>query len=137
MDERTEFSRRLVAAMKQAGLRAISPTRLAIDFNLLHRGRPISTQAAHKWLNGMAIPAQDKLRTLAQWLQVSPAWLRYGTQEAAPVAHGVRQKLVAYQSLDDELLADFRRLSDGHRCAVRNLVAALLKLESDGEAAER
>ena len=48
------------------------------EFNLRWSGNPIRRQAAWKWLNGEAIPTQDKLQELARWLKVEPHHLRFG-----------------------------------------------------------
>src|SRR5260221_9377411 len=76
-EEKGHFSRRLKEAMRKARLDA-GPTRFAREFNLRHHGEPVTAQTARKWLYGGALPTQDKLRTLAQWLEGSPHWLRYG-----------------------------------------------------------
>ncbi|MFA7291482.1 MAG: hypothetical protein WC023_04450 [Rhodocyclaceae bacterium] len=130
MNEKIKFSQRLIATLKRSGMRTVSPTKLAIDFNLTHRGKPVSTQAVHKWLNGTAIPAQDKIRTLSEWLNVSPEWLRYGGVEAESKL--LRQDVPPYQTLEEQLLADFRLLSDGQKQVVRELAASLLRLRKDG-----
>lgn len=132
MDEKTEFSQRLRTALKQAGVRAVSPTKLAIDFNLHHEGKPITTQAAHKWLNGTAIPSQDKIRTLATWLNVAPEWLRYGglAKESILV---LRQTIPPYMTLEDQLLVDFRELCDSNKAIGRAMIATLLKLQAESE----
>jgi transcriptional regulator with XRE-family HTH domain len=33
-----------------------------------------------RWLNGQAIPSQEKLQVLAEWLAVEPQALRYGEE---------------------------------------------------------
>ncbi len=81
-EEKWDFSRRLKEAMRKARLDA-GPTRFAREFNLRHHGEPVTAQTARKWLYGKALPTQDKLRTLAQWLEISPHWLRYGEPERA------------------------------------------------------
>lgn len=128
MNEKTEFSRRLLAALKRAGVRTVSPTKLAIDFNLHHRGKPISTQAAHKWLNGTAIPSQEKIRTLAAWLNVSPEHLRYGDDEKKSKT-ALRQDVPPYLTFEEQMLADFRQLTAAHQTVVREMVATLLRVE--------
>ena len=128
MNEKSEFSQRLIAVLKQAGVRTVSPTKLAIDFNLQYRGKPISTQAAHKWLNGTAIPSQDKLRTLAIWLNVSPEWLRYGDAEKKSKTK-LGQNAPPYLTLEEQLFADFQQLSEAHQIIAREIVAALLRLD--------
>ena len=35
-------------------------------------------QAARRWLRGEAIPAQDKMQVLAEWLKIEPEVLRFG-----------------------------------------------------------
>ncbi|MDD5329317.1 MAG: hypothetical protein PHX38_04880 [Sulfuricella sp.] len=75
------FAGRLRFALERAGVRG--PTQLALKFNLRYDGQPVSTQAAHKWLNGDALPADDKILTLAGWLGLDPHWLRHGAPENA------------------------------------------------------
>lgn len=68
--EREDFSGRLQMALRNADYSPDSPTQLAREFNIRFTGRPITVHAARKWLVGEAIPTQEKLRTLAQWLGV-------------------------------------------------------------------
>ena len=77
MSEKIEFSARLRQAMQSAGY-AVSPTVLEHEFNLRWPGRSISTQAAWSWLNNKAIPTQDKVQVLAEWLKIEPQVLRFG-----------------------------------------------------------
>jgi transcriptional regulator with XRE-family HTH domain len=129
MNEKAEFSQRLKTALKGAGVRTASSTKLAIDFNLHHQGKPITTQAAHKWLNGNAIPSQDKLRTLAVWLNVSSEWLRYGAADKKPETQ-LRQNIPPYLTLEEQLLIDFQRLNDANQAVVREMAAMLLRQQS-------
>lgn len=71
------FARRLKQPLDGVGVRA-SPTFVANEFNLRFWGRSITPHTARNWLLGKAIPTQDKLRVLADWLQVSPDELRFG-----------------------------------------------------------
>lgn len=57
MSEKTAFSRRLSGALRRAGHSTAGPTRLALEFNLVHCGRPVTAQAVRKWLHGEAGPA--------------------------------------------------------------------------------
>jgi transcriptional regulator with XRE-family HTH domain len=73
-----EFAERLKNALLNAG-QSIRPTDLAIQFTLQSRkDGGVSMPAARKWLRGEALPTEDKLRTLAAWLNVDPHELRYG-----------------------------------------------------------
>ncbi len=123
MSEKTAFSRRLSEALRRAGQRTTSPTRLALEFNLVHRGRPVTAQAVRKWLHGEAIPGQDNIVTLAEWLEVSPEWLRYGATHRQTVT----QELAGYQAHDPKLWRDFYALNEEQREVVRAVVSALLR----------
>src|SRR5689334_10980312 len=99
MDEKRALTERLLRALKECGAPASSPTRLALDFNLHHHGKPVTVQAVRKWLNGSAIPAQDKIVTLAQWLGVSAEWLRFG----GATARTANQESPRYRTHDMKL----------------------------------
>jgi len=78
IDEKASFSKRLEIALRRSAVPIKGATELALRFNLLYSGEPISAQTAHKWLSGRAIPTNDKLATLAKWLDVDEHWLHYG-----------------------------------------------------------
>lgn len=129
MNEGDLFADRLRAAL----VRFNPPGRtgvawIAREFNQRYDGKPISVNAARKWLNGEAIPTHDKLMTLACWLRVSPEWLLFGAGEngAATVA---RQEPAPYRSQDAELCRDIAALNGEHKHIVRELVTVLLRLE--------
>jgi hypothetical protein len=124
--EKEAFSRRLRQALAAVGADDRSPTRLAREFNRRHKGADVSVNAAHLWLRGEAIPAQDKMRTLAAWLGVRPEWLRYGETEAA-LGYAVKEPALTERDLD--VIRQFRRLNTGHRQAVREMMLSLLRIE--------
>lgn len=127
MDEKKAYSQRLVAALKKAGVTTTSPTRLAMEFNLHHRGRPVTPQGVHRWLLGSSIPSQDKIRTLAEWLNISPEWLRFGGVEKKVA----EEKTTARRTIAPQLLSDLADLNDEHLTIVRELVCTLLRLEGE------
>jgi hypothetical protein len=77
MSEKQDFSERLRSAMQALRLPP-SAAVLEREFNKRWLGTPIGRQAAWKWLNGKAIPKQEKLQELARWLKVEPHRLRFG-----------------------------------------------------------
>lgn len=77
MDEKTEFAKRLRNAMSAAGYEP-RPIVLEKGFNSRYWGRSVTFQAVSRWLRGEAIPSQEKLQVLADWLKVEPHLLRYG-----------------------------------------------------------
>jgi transcriptional regulator with XRE-family HTH domain len=123
-DEREAFSSRLKEALKAAGDRADSPTALARAFNRRYPGQPVSVYAARKWLYGEAIPGQDKLRVLAEWLGHSSEWLRYG----GPTSTERPREMVA-TTLDYELMRAISALTESHQVVVRDLVQSLSRAE--------
>lgn len=84
MNEKTEFAKRLSAAMLAAGY-PDRPAVLEREFNSRYWGRSVTFQAVSRWLRGQSIPAQDKLQVLAEWLGVEPQALRFGEQAAKQV----------------------------------------------------
>ena len=123
--EREQFSKRLKETLKRAGEVSDSPAALVRAFNRRYPGNPVTDYAARKWLRGEAIPSQDKLRVLAQWLGVTNDWLRFG-EGAKPGKH-----LVSDESSvpDYELMRAIAILSEDHQTVVRELVAALRRAE--------
>jgi transcriptional regulator with XRE-family HTH domain len=123
-DKNRAFAGRLRAALERAGVRG--PTQLALKFNLRYDGQPVSTQAAHKWLNGDALPADDKILTLAGWLGIDPNWLRYGTPEDMKQI-GSAQSAPRYDlsAEDAALLQAFHGLDAAKKRLVKALLRAL------------
>lgn len=81
-DEKRAFSERLKQALLRSPKKISTANDLALNFNLRNTsGDPISTQAAQKWLTGQSFPTIDKIATLAEWLNVSLQWLRFGIAE--------------------------------------------------------
>ncbi len=89
----------------------------------------MTPQAAQKWLAGTSLPTFEKIVTLADWLNVSLQWLRYGIAEDKPVAKSAHKpqktKVVATAPTTDELkmLAALRAMPE-HR---RNLVVEIVE----------
>lgn len=81
-NEKEKFSERLKIALSVKYPNLLKNSEIAIKFNLIHPNEPITQQAVYKWLNGLAIPAPDKVQTLSKWLNVKPEWLRYGVIES-------------------------------------------------------
>lgn len=79
MDEKTEFAKRLRDAMSAAGYEP-RPAVLEKNFNSRYWGKSVTFQAVSRWLRGEAIPSQEKLQVLADWLKIEPHVLRYGEQ---------------------------------------------------------
>lgn len=136
LDERKEFAERLQAALRQARQPADSPTALARGFNSRFPGAAITVHAARKWLMAESIPTQDKLRTLAQWLQVPAEWLRFGSrapetgsENLAPVDPTLGAMLAAMSREDLKLVEALHALEADERRLVRELVQLFFKTQ--------
>ena len=128
-DEKQAFSLRLKQALKRSPKKIDTATELALNFNLRHTAGPITTQAAQKWLTGQALPTIDKIATLADWLNVSLQWLRFGIAEDRPSITSARKldkvkaTPVALPSPDElRLLATLRAMPEHRRNLVMEIV---------------
>ena len=129
-NEKSAFAKRLRESLRKAHVDARSSTRVAREFNLRYAGDPVSSQAVRKWLAGDSLPSQDKLRTLAMWLDVPAPWLRFGEPERRDTpAHAVRQDSAAYKAQIAWSARKFDALNDAHKRMVVEMVHALLRLE--------
>lgn len=127
-NERESFSQRLQQALKNAHYSPDSPTRLAREFNIRFEGRPITVHAARKWLVGEAIPTQEKLRMIAQWLGVPADWLRFGGEEGEQVNGETTNTQARFDSADVKLVADLQRLDEHHRQIAREFIRMLVRV---------
>lgn len=90
--EKLAFSQRLQQQLSLRHWPVNSPTWLAKEFNVRFNGASVSVQTASNWLSGAGIPNQEKLRVLADWLEVSSEWLRFGTFQETTKYHIAEDK---------------------------------------------
>lgn len=141
--EKRAFAERLKLALTRSPKAIRSSAELAVEFNLRHRGDPVTQQAVHKWLTGRACPTPDKIDTLAAWLGVSARWLSHGAPDdpVVPQVPPAREPddatyaSAAADAVEARLLAGIRRLSQHQRRLILELVDQLL-LERDNRPAE-
>jgi hypothetical protein len=129
-NEKVAFAKRLTGLLNDAGIGTASPTRVAREFNRRYVGKSVTAQAVRNWINGEAIPAGDKIRTLAKWLKASPHWLHYGEGEKTTGVLKAEEERGAY--LEDAVATlpeDFQRLTPKHKFMVCEIVRALLRAE--------
>ena len=102
-----------------------SPTLVANEFNLRYWGRSITSHTARNWLLGKAIPTQDKLRVLADWLQVTPDGLRFGSSRSISRASEFDVSIERLDMADQEMVHRYLSLTVADRKTVREVVTAL------------
>lgn len=122
-DEKAEFSARLRAALKEARV-AASASVLEKRFNSRYAGAPVTAQAISGWLNGKAIPRQDKIRVLAAMVGMDPHELQYGGKSR--VGEG-RPAWEAMTAPERAMVDAYLSLPAPQRKLVRELVAALVE----------
>lgn len=103
----------------------IRPVILEREFNTRYWGRPITVQAVRRWLRGEAIPSQEKLQVLADWLKVEPHVLRFGEDAIESVLKKRKRwdEGIGYQ--EREVFEAFLNLSAIQRKAVREIILGL------------
>ena len=77
-DENTAFTQRFFLALNSIGYEVTNISGITREINKLFGEKSITSHAVRKWLSGQSIPIHSRLIRLADWLGVSPAWLRFG-----------------------------------------------------------
>lgn len=126
VSESQQFADRLRSALESAGVRA-SPTLVANAFNLRYHGRSITPHTARNWLLGKVMPTQDKLRVLADWLQVSPDELRFGRAPGKTYVFEMNAGPVEMGLSDREMVDRYLSLSLEERKTIRDVVSAFVR----------
>lgn len=121
MDEKLEFARRLREAMQRAGY-PLRPIVLEREFNTRYWGRSVTLQAVRRWLRGEAIPSQDKLQVLAEWLKLEPQVLRYGEGVAKSVQEYRERWEDKMSHLERETIDAFLQLPAPQRKVIREVI---------------
>ena len=134
MTEKAEFAKRLCDAMTRAGY-SLRPVVLEREFNTRYWGRSVTMQAVRRWLRGEAIPSQEKLQVLADWLKVEPQVLRYG--EA--VRNSIQQQKQRWDDgvghLERETFDAFLQLPAPQRKLLREVILTFAKVHNQAEVA--
>jgi len=130
MNEKAEFAQRLTDAMTRAGY-ALRPVVLEREFNTRYWGRSVTLQAVRRWLRGEAIPSQEKLQVLADWLKVEPQVLRFGEQ----VSNSIQQQKQRWDEgvgyLERETFDAFLKLPAPQRKLIREVILTFAKVHGD------
>lgn len=126
MDEKAEFSQRLRLAIESAGY-PMRPVTVEREFNTRYYGRSVTVQAVRRWLRGEAIPSQEKLQVLADWLKVEPHVLRYGESAINAVRTKQKQWESAISFEERETFEAYLNLPAPQRKIVREVILAFAK----------
>jgi len=119
-----DFKERLAHAMQVSAIPS-SPSSLTRHFNAHSTDVKISVPGARRWVYGQNFPGEPRLGILAEMLNVSPHWLRFGDKLQPTISGkftGVPESVL--------LLNDLASLDDKSKELVRNLVALLLNQQA-------
>jgi transcriptional regulator with XRE-family HTH domain len=137
---RQQFSARLTKEFTRVGLPVASPTQIAQEFNARYPTNKIAAQTVRKWLLADAIPTQAKLMSLAEWLDVSAEWLRFGTgkRKGATASEKAAENEVGvvvvgkHQSAIVPVVELLAKLSPKNIRLVENIVRCVLASQENG-----
>lgn len=132
MNEKKEFSERLRSAMKAQRL-DVSGAVLEREFNLHWSGKPVRRQTAWKWLNGEAIPTQDKLQELAKWLKLDTQHLRFGDHVQTHLRAEQKRWDEGVGYLERETFDAFLKLPAPQRKLIREVILTFAKVHGEAE----
>ena len=137
MNEKEEFTKRLSDAMVRAGY-ALRPVVLEREFNTRYWGRSVTLQAVRRWLRGEAIPSQDKLQVLADWLKIEPEVLRFGEAVRQSVQQHRKRWDEGIGFLERETFDAFLKLPAPQRKIIREVILTFAKVyaNTDGPGKE-
>lgn len=124
MNEAQMFSERLKEAMLNNGYE-LRPIVIEREFNQRYWGKSISFQAARRWLHGEAVPTQDRLQVLAEWLNVDPHWLRFGEKLSGSVQQQRKRWDANMTPQERQVVETFMSLPPEKRKIVGEIVFAL------------
>lgn len=126
MNEKIEFSNRLREAMTKAGY-PLRPVVLEREFNTRYWGQSVTLQAVRRWLRGEAIPSQDKIQVLAEWLKIEPEVLRFGDVVRTKVQEHQQRWGEGVGYVERETLDAFLQLPATERKIIREVIWAFIK----------
>lgn len=124
-DDKVEFADRLNRLLRESK-ESLSDDALAEALSL-QSGVSFTGQAIWNWKNARNKPSDRNIKALAAYLDVSPAFLKFGTEESK---ESVKDSPGTYPSLsnaDRHAMQKFAQLSGGNRKLVREIIAALSK----------
>lgn len=135
MNEKEEFAQRLRDAMTRSGY-PLRPVVLEREFNTRYWGRSVTLQGVRRWLRGEAIPSQDKLQVLADWLGVEPEVLRFGVAVRQSVQERQRRWDDGLGYAERETFEAFLSLPAPQRKLVREVILTFARAHGTGDAAD-
>ncbi|HPG62356.1 MAG TPA: transcriptional regulator [Casimicrobium sp.] len=130
MNQKQEFAERLRAAMTTAGYE-LRPVVLERQFNARYWGKSMTLQGVRRWLRGEAIPTQEKLQVLADWLNIEPHVLRFGSATSQKILDRKNRWDSDLDHLERETFAAFLALPAAQRKVLREVIFTFAKAHNE------
>ena len=128
-DENIAFTQRLLLALHSIGYEVTNISGITREINKLFGEKSITSHAVRKWLSSQSIPIHSRLIRLADWLGVSPAWLRFGEGDMYKLPiESIHQSNDSQFSL---LFAKIKSLSKEELILVVNQIELILKIRKN------
>lgn len=129
-DIKDNFSAKLRACLEDRYGKIPSASVVARDFNLRAYGSStISQESARRWIKGMSLPEEDRLRVLVNWLKLdfnevlrNDNNLKIGDDTQLPAYFDQQLKQDARLTNDDAMLALLKSLNQHQRVMLLNLI---------------
>ena len=129
-NEKNEFTKRLLSALKNIGYQVNNISGITIEINKLFGEKSITSHAVRKWLTGQSLPIHSRLIRLADWLGVSPAWLRFGEGEMYKLTDQNESSARLTGDINFQILiAKINSLSKDELHIVENQIDLLIKIK--------
>jgi transcriptional regulator with XRE-family HTH domain len=129
-NEKNEFTKRLLTALKNIGYQVNNISGITIEINKLFGEKSITSHAVRKWLTGQSLPIHSRLIRLADWLGVSPAWLRFGEGEMYKLTDQNESSARLTGDVNFQILiAKINSLSKDELHIVENQIDLLIKIK--------
>ena len=125
-DENTAFTQRFFLALNSIGYEVTNISGITREINKLFGEKSITSHAVRKWLSGQAIPIHSRLIRLADWLGVSPAWLRFG--EGQMYKSELSHNLISEENNYALIFAKIKSLSKEELELVTHQIELILKI---------
>lgn len=119
-NQKKQFAERLRKALEKAGYPP-KPSVLEREFNLRCWNKPVTLHGVRRWLKGETLPTEDKMIILADWLNVSPRYLRFGDKMGERVEEK-RHFLDTLVYQEKETLEAYLQLPPQKRQVIREVI---------------
>lgn len=117
------FSTRLCLALSEAGYKINEQSKLGTLFG-------VSGQAVRKWIQAESMPSNNRVKLIADILDVRSSWLMYGEEPMrdgpkVQVSEPNKSYMIEISKQEQNIIQGLRELPKSTRDAISNLITSL------------